>query len=50
MMDRIKLIFRLMYDFAEDVAYAFGIIKEETYNFIGLEEDDEYYDYDEEDY
>ena len=45
MVDRIKLIFRLLYDFVEDVAYAFGILKEEMYDFIGLEddEDNEYY-------
>ena len=51
MVDRIKLIFRLLYDFVEDVAYAFGILKEEMYDFIGLEddEDNEYY-YDEDEY
>ncbi len=51
MIDRIKLIFKLLYDFIEDIAYAFGILKDEAYEFIGVEEDDddEYY-YDEEEY
>ncbi len=46
MIDRIKLVFKLLYDFAEDIAYAFGILKEEMYDLIGVEE----YDDDEEDY